>query len=144
MGETCPNTDFFWSILFCVRTEYGEFIFNLNLGKYWPEETPYLDTFQAVIKRANNPVIILILKCLVKNKLKLVKHTLKTCTNYCKIFNLCLIMLRFSNYVTFFSTSVKSLSSFDFSIDFIKTLLFSEKGTGKSFKNVFTEKNLAK
>ena len=31
---------FFWSVFSCIRTEYA--------GKYGPEKTPYLDTFQAV------------------------------------------------------------------------------------------------
>ena len=39
-----------------IRTEYGDLqsksyfpVFSLNMGKYRPEKTPYLDTFHAVI-----------------------------------------------------------------------------------------------
>ena len=36
LRENFPNTDFFWSV------------FSPNTGKYGPEETSYLDAFQAV------------------------------------------------------------------------------------------------
>ena len=43
----CLNTEFFWSIFFCIRTEYGDFS-----GPYFPvfgpKKIPHLDTFQAV------------------------------------------------------------------------------------------------
>ena len=41
---------FFWSVLSRIRTEYGEIlsVFSPNAGKYGPENTSYLDTFQAV------------------------------------------------------------------------------------------------
>ena len=40
---------FFWPLFSRIRTEYGEIlsIFSSNAGKYEPEKTPYLDTFQA-------------------------------------------------------------------------------------------------
>ena len=42
---------FLWSALSLIQTEYGEIwenlsIFCRNAGKYGPEKTPYLDTFQ--------------------------------------------------------------------------------------------------
>ena len=62
---------FFWCVVSCIRTEYGEIlssqseyrkiqtrknsvfghylsVFSPNTGKYRPEKTPYLDTFQTV------------------------------------------------------------------------------------------------
>ena len=36
LRETCPNTEFFWSV------------FSPNAGKYGLEKTPYLNTFHAV------------------------------------------------------------------------------------------------
>ena len=62
---------FFWSVFSCIRTEYGDIrssqyeyrkirirknsvfghyfsVFSPNTGKYRPEKTPYLDTFQTV------------------------------------------------------------------------------------------------
>ena len=40
---------FLWSVFSCIPTEYGDLVFSANTGKYRPEETPYLDTFHAVI-----------------------------------------------------------------------------------------------
>ena len=50
---------FFWSLFFCIRTEYGEIserenteylsVFSPNAGKYGTEKTLYLDTLHAVI-----------------------------------------------------------------------------------------------
>ena len=37
---------FFWSVFSCIRR-----VFSSNTGKYGPEKTPYLDTFQAVLKQ---------------------------------------------------------------------------------------------
>ena len=43
---------YFWSVFSRIRTEYGDTkylsVFSPNAGKYGPEITPYLDTFQAV------------------------------------------------------------------------------------------------
>ena len=40
---------FFWSVFSRILTEYGYLsVFSPNAGKYGPEITPYLDTFQAV------------------------------------------------------------------------------------------------
>ena len=39
MREKCPNTELFWSVSSCIRTEYR---------KIRTEKTPYLDTFHAV------------------------------------------------------------------------------------------------
>ena len=36
---------FFWSVFSYIRTES---MFSSNTGKYGPEKTPYLDTFDAV------------------------------------------------------------------------------------------------
>ena len=30
MREKCPNTEFFWFIFFCIRTEYGDLLVNLR------------------------------------------------------------------------------------------------------------------
>ena len=39
----------FWSVFSRIWTEYGYLsVFSPNAGKYGPEITPYLDTFQAV------------------------------------------------------------------------------------------------
>ena len=48
--EKCPNTEFFWSIFSCSRTEYGDLRILIipNKGKYGPEKATYLDTFHAV------------------------------------------------------------------------------------------------
>ena len=47
MREKCPNMEFSWSVFSRIRTEYGEKT-SPNAGKYGPEKTPYLDTFQAM------------------------------------------------------------------------------------------------
>ena len=43
----------FWSEFSRIRTEYGDTshlsVSSPNVGKYGPENTPYLDTFHAVI-----------------------------------------------------------------------------------------------
>ena len=41
---------FFWSVFSRIPTEYGE-IPSANAGKYKPEKTPYLDTFDVVISQ---------------------------------------------------------------------------------------------
>ena len=41
LREKCPNMEFFSGSYFPV--------FGLNTGKYGPEKTSYLDTFQAVL-----------------------------------------------------------------------------------------------
>ena len=55
LREKCPNTEFF---LVCISphsdwirrdTKYLS-VFSPNVGKYGPEETPYLDTFQTVLR----------------------------------------------------------------------------------------------
>ena len=43
LREKCPNTDL-----------YLVFYFGLNTGKYGPEKTPHLDTFQAVLTAVKN------------------------------------------------------------------------------------------
>ena len=43
LHEMCPNTEFLSGPYFPV--------FGLNTGKYGPEKTPNLDTFDAVIRR---------------------------------------------------------------------------------------------
>ena len=52
LREKCPNTEFFWSVVSCIQTEYGKTeylsVFSPNTGKYRTEKTPYLDTFHAV------------------------------------------------------------------------------------------------
>ena len=52
--EMCLNTEFFLSVFSCIWTEYGEILcitpyLARMRGKYGPEETPYLDTFHAVL-----------------------------------------------------------------------------------------------
>ena len=58
----CVESDqirsYFWSVLCCIRTEYG---FSPNTGKYGPETIPCLDTFHAVsvsqtIRSRNSPL----------------------------------------------------------------------------------------
>ena len=51
---------FFWSVFSHIRTEYGDLqikeqisVLNPNTGKYRSEETPFLDTFDAVIFSSN-------------------------------------------------------------------------------------------
>ena len=52
LHEKCPDTEFLWSVFFCIRTEYGDLrsnsVFSPNTGKYGPEKTSYLNTFYAV------------------------------------------------------------------------------------------------
>ena len=61
LREKCPDTEFFWSIFFCIRTEFGDLL--QNKGKYGPEKTPYLDTFHTVnttkSKQISNAVFFL-------------------------------------------------------------------------------------
>ena len=43
---------FFWSLFSCIRTECGYLLISVfipNIGKYGPDKTLYLDTFQAVV-----------------------------------------------------------------------------------------------
>ena len=47
--ESVQIRSYFWSIFFCIRTEYGEIsVLSPNTRKYGPEIAPYLDTFHAV------------------------------------------------------------------------------------------------
>ena len=39
---------FFWSVFSRIRTKCGLSVFSRSVGKYGPEKTPYLDTFQEV------------------------------------------------------------------------------------------------
>ena len=47
LRENCPNMEFFWSVFFCIRTEYRKLYLDWIYGI---EKTPYLDTFHAVYK----------------------------------------------------------------------------------------------
>ena len=50
LREKCPNMEFFMSVFSRIRTEYGEIrSFSPNTGKLGPKNTPYLDTFHAVL-----------------------------------------------------------------------------------------------
>ena len=51
--KTVQIRSFFWAVFSCIRTECGDLLrkspyFSPNTGKYGPEKTLYLDTFQAV------------------------------------------------------------------------------------------------
>ena len=64
LRETCPNTEFFLIRIFphleWVRgdTPYLS-VFSQNAGKYWPEKTPYLDTFHAVFSFLSKKSMVL-------------------------------------------------------------------------------------
>ena len=66
LREKCSNTEFFWSVFFRIRTEYG------------PEKTPYLATFHAVY------LIFICVFCSVLSRLmfpiKLVWFVFASCT----------------------------------------------------------------
>ena len=54
LHEKCRNTEFFWSVFSCIRTEYEDLVriysvFTPNTGKYGPEKTAYLDTPHVVL-----------------------------------------------------------------------------------------------
>ena len=62
----CPNTEFFLACIFPYSDWVQGFtkqicIFSSNVGKYGPEETPYLDTFH-IAYSLKNPVKIAIKK----------------------------------------------------------------------------------
>ena len=53
LREKCPNTEFFWSVLFRIRIEYGEIRSMSPYSVRMRENTdqkkiPYLETFYAV------------------------------------------------------------------------------------------------
>ena len=54
--EKCPNTEFFSGPYLSV--------FSPNVGKYGPEKTPYLDTFQAVALQASKELRLIFCNCL--------------------------------------------------------------------------------
>ena len=50
--KNCPYSEFFWSVFFCIWTEFGEIRVSLRIqsecGKMWTWKTPNLKTFHAV------------------------------------------------------------------------------------------------
>ena len=61
----CPNTEFFWSVFSCIRTEYRD-LFSPNTGKYGLQNTLYLDTFHAVNSWTKSQKILVFSKIFVK------------------------------------------------------------------------------
>ena len=57
--KTIQIPSYFWPVFSRIRTEYGETeylsVFSLNVGKYGPEMTLYLDIFHAVYNIFENP-----------------------------------------------------------------------------------------
>ena len=54
--ETCPYSEFFWSVFSHIRTEYGEISFRIQskFRKKWTRKTPNTDTFYAkLIQKLN-------------------------------------------------------------------------------------------
>ena len=47
------------NIVHCVKSVFSGPVFSPNTEKYGPEKTPYLDTFQAVIKTNTTNLLIL-------------------------------------------------------------------------------------
>ena len=57
LREKCPNAEFFLVRIF-LYSDWIRSVLSQNTGKYGPEKTPYLDTFDAAVANPENSITI--------------------------------------------------------------------------------------